>query len=179
MLQNFSHCMCQCDERFFTKIDVALNVLQGSLTEVEVSWIVVPCSVTLPPSRFLLEDGNSMVLRNIGILPHHYTASQPSRWRQYGPPKHRYPTASLHGITTLKMEAVWSSEKLVSYATLHGVTTLKMEAARSSEKLVSYRIITRCHNPKDGDSNFHRDNLKLRMEGHVMFVIGGHSYLRA
>jgi len=92
MLQNFSHCMCQCDERFFTKIDVALNVLQGSLTEVEVSWIVVPCSVTLPPSRFLLEDGNSMVLRNTGILPHHYTASQPWRWRQYGPPKSWYPT---------------------------------------------------------------------------------------
>jgi hypothetical protein len=39
------------------------------------------------------EDGGSMVLRNVGILPHHYTASNFS----------------------LKMEATWSSETLVSY----------------------------------------------------------------
>jgi len=37
--------------------------------QVEVLWIVTP------------EDGGSMVLRNDGILPQHYTASQPRRPR--------------------------------------------------------------------------------------------------
>jgi len=56
-----------------------------------------------------------MDLQNIGILPQHYTASQPRRWRQHGPPKHWYPTTTLHSVTTLKMEAAWTSETLESY----------------------------------------------------------------
>jgi hypothetical protein len=47
------------------------------------------------------EDGSSMVLRNAGILPQHYTASQPRRT----------PLES----SILKMEAAWSSEMLVSH----------------------------------------------------------------
>jgi len=36
--------------------------------------------------------------------------------------------------------------------TLHGVTTRKMEAAQTSETLVSYYSTTRSHNPEDGGS---------------------------
>jgi len=43
-----------------------------------------------------------MDLRNVGILPQHYTASQPRRWRQHGPLKRWYPTTTLHGVTILK-----------------------------------------------------------------------------
>jgi hypothetical protein len=74
------------------------------------------------------EDGGCMNLRNVGILPQHYTALQvtlkmavawtsetavsyrnitrhykwPWRWRWHGPPKRRYPTATLHGVTPLE-----------------------------------------------------------------------------
>jgi hypothetical protein len=73
----------------------------------------------------LPEDGGSKILRNVGIIPHHYMSSQPRedgdskvlreiwypvitlhgvttqwRWRQQGPPKHWCPTTSLHGVTT-------------------------------------------------------------------------------
>jgi hypothetical protein len=98
-------------------------------------------------------EGSSMALRKVGILPQHCRASQPRRWRQYGPLKLWYPTTRLHGVTTLKMEAAWPSETLVPYrnntrrhkprrwrqhgppkrwyptTTLHGVTTLKTEVA--------------------------------------------------
>jgi hypothetical protein len=47
-----------------------------------------------------------MFLRNVGILPQHYTASQPRGWRQYGPPKRWYPTTTLHGVTTQKT-SIW------------------------------------------------------------------------
>jgi hypothetical protein len=50
-------------------------------------------------STFHPEDGVSMDHWNVGILPQHYTASQPSRPRHF----------------TLKMGAAWTSETLVSY----------------------------------------------------------------
>jgi hypothetical protein len=56
-----------------------------------------------------------MDLWNVSIPPQYYTASQSRRWRQHGPPKRRYPTTTLHGVTTQKMEAAWASETLVSY----------------------------------------------------------------
>jgi hypothetical protein len=61
------------------------------------------------------KDGGSMDLWNVDILPQHYTASRPRRWRQRRPLKLWYPTTTLHGITTQKMEAAWTSETLVSY----------------------------------------------------------------
>jgi hypothetical protein len=61
------------------------------------------------------EDEGSMDLWNVGIIPQRYMASQPWRWRQHGPLKRWYPTTTLHGVTTLKMEAAWTSETLVSY----------------------------------------------------------------
>jgi len=53
----------------------------------------------------LPEDGCTMNIWNIGILPQHYTVSQPRRppWRrkQHGPLKRWYPT-TIHGVTTQK-----------------------------------------------------------------------------
>jgi hypothetical protein len=40
--------------------------------------------------------------RNIDILPHHYTALEPWRWRQHGPLKRWCPTITLYGVTTQK-----------------------------------------------------------------------------
>jgi len=76
----------------------------------------------------LPEDRGSMNLWNVGILPQHYTFNnlvrtsqkrQPipvtkispvftSHWRQHGPPKRRYPTTNLHGVTTQKT-STWNN----------------------------------------------------------------------
>jgi len=45
---------------------------------VEDLWIVTMCSVLVEYQR---EDGGSKVLRNVGMLPQHYTASEPRRPR--------------------------------------------------------------------------------------------------
>jgi hypothetical protein len=54
-------------------------------------------------------------LRNFGSLPQHYTASQRRRWRQHGSLKRWYPTTTLDGFTTQKVEAAWTSNTFVSY----------------------------------------------------------------
>jgi hypothetical protein len=43
-----------------------------------------------------------MEICNFGILPQHYTASQPRSWRQNGPLKRWYPTTTLYDVTTQK-----------------------------------------------------------------------------
>jgi hypothetical protein len=71
------------------------------------------------------------VLRNVGILPHHYTASQPQD------------------------EAVWSSRTLVSYHSNTWRHNIKTEAVWTSETMVFYHNTTLRHNPgwsEDGGS---------------------------
>jgi hypothetical protein len=89
-----------------------------------------------------LEDGSSMDLWNVGILPQHYAASQPRRpwlesspWRgrQHWPPKRWYPTTTLHGVTT--QNSTW--------------IILKVEAAWNSKTVVPQHKITQTHNPEE------------------------------
>jgi len=77
--------------------------------QAEFFWVVMPCSVVVGYQRFggpcclRLKPEGSVDLRNVGILPQHYTAyTSPWRWRQYGPPKRWYPTTKLDGVTTQK-----------------------------------------------------------------------------
>jgi hypothetical protein len=74
------------------------------------------------------EDGVSKVLRNVGILSHHYTASCMTqwRWRQQGPPKRWCPTTSLHGVTTQwRWRQQGPPKRRCPTTSLHGVTTHK------------------------------------------------------
>jgi len=52
----------------------------------EVFWIVTPCSVVVGYLHIQGEDGDMLDLRNVGILPEHYTASQLRRPRGSSPP---------------------------------------------------------------------------------------------
>jgi hypothetical protein len=107
------------------------TTLHGVTTQKISTWIFIlkmeaACtSETLVSYHHLnlhTEDGGGMDLRNVGILLQHYTVSQPRRsrlesspwrWRRHGPPKRWYPTTTW--IFTLKMEAAWTSETLVSH----------------------------------------------------------------
>jgi len=93
------------------------------------------------------ENGGSMVLQNTGILVHHYMASQP----QDGGSMVLWNVGILphHKTVSQPVEAIWSSEMLVSYYITTWYDNLKMEAARSSETLVFYHITTWRHNQED------------------------------
>jgi hypothetical protein len=69
---------------FWCKIFTAVKI------QVDVIWVVTPCSVMVHYQRFggpcclhlqgeVSEDGGSIDLWNVGILPQHYTASQPRK----------------------------------------------------------------------------------------------------
>jgi len=60
------------------------------------------------------EDRGSMDLWNVGVQPQHCTVSLPRRWRQQVALKALNPTITIHGVTTQKMEAAWTSETSVS-----------------------------------------------------------------
>jgi len=63
------------------------TVKRNTKIQVTVFWIVTPCSNVAGYQCFRAscclhlepEDRGSMVIWNIGILPHHYTVSQPTR----------------------------------------------------------------------------------------------------
>jgi len=73
-----------------------------------------------PCTDLQIEDGSSKILRNVSILPHHYTVSQHIRWRQHGDPKRWYPTTTLQSVITRKMKVAGSSKMLVSYRSTPG-----------------------------------------------------------
>jgi hypothetical protein len=75
----------------------------------------------------LSEDGGSKVLRNVGILPHHYTVSQPS---EDG------------GSKVLRNVGILPHHYTASQPNEDG-------GRKSSETLVSYHITTRCHYAED------------------------------
>jgi hypothetical protein len=54
---------------------------QGVKIQVKVFWIVTPCSVVVGHWSLHREDGGSMDLSNVDILPQNYTVSQPRRPR--------------------------------------------------------------------------------------------------
>jgi hypothetical protein len=60
-----------------------IEVFMAVKTPVEVFWIVRSCSVAVvyqsSGGHCCSEDGGSKLLRNVGILSHHYTASQHKR----------------------------------------------------------------------------------------------------
>jgi hypothetical protein len=67
--------------------------------QVRVFWVVMPCSVVV---EYQSVRGPCCLTSSWG-------------WRQRGPLKRWYPTTTLQGVRTQKMEAAWTSETLVCY----------------------------------------------------------------
>jgi hypothetical protein len=64
-----------------------------------------------------------MDIFNVGILPQHYTASQPGKWRQHGTLKRWYPTTTnttrRHNPEDLDLKYYWPQN---SYIQMVGAT---------------------------------------------------------
>jgi hypothetical protein len=97
-----------------------LKIMTSEVGQIEVFWVVMPFSVVVG-------------YRRTGW-----------RWRQQEPPKHCYPTMTLHGVTA---QNTWT-----------WIFTLKMEAARNSETLLSYRNTTWRQNQENLDLNLHPED---------------------
>jgi len=73
------------------------------LVQVEVFWVMSPCSVAVVYQRFggsyCLTLHTEAAWRQLG------PPSSWWRWRQQGPSKHRYPTATERGVTTQRTSA--------------------------------------------------------------------------
>jgi len=123
------------------------------------------------------EDGGSIVFRNVGIVSHHYIVSKPRK-----KDSNLYPSPTHF---TLKMEAAWSSETLVSchitarrynpekqdWIYVQAPVTspwMKLEAAWTSETSPSYHNTIRCHNP---------EHLGINVKWTQKFSPTVHSYL--
>jgi len=105
----------------YMKTNAKFEAFMAVMFQVEVFWIVTPCSAVAGyqsvrgPCCFYPEDRASLDLWNVGILPQHYKASQVRifrhettwRWRQHGPLKRWHPI-TLHGFTSQKTSA-WTS----------------------------------------------------------------------
>jgi len=114
--------------------------------------------------RILTEDGGSMVIRNICILPQHYIASQPRRNRpEDGDSMDLWsvgPTTSLHDVTTQK-NSTWRWRQHGHLKRRYPITTLTGFITQKSStwswrqhgplKRWSCHNTTRRHNPEDLD----------------------------
>jgi hypothetical protein len=93
------------------------------------------------------EDLDLNRLRNVGILPQSYMASQLRGPRLESPPKHRYPTTTLQGITTQRTSTL-SLKRRFPTTIIHGITT-QGTTWIASETSVSYHNTAGHHNPED------------------------------
>jgi hypothetical protein len=134
--------------------DQSFEAFLAVMFQVEIFCVVTSCIIVVGYQRFrgpcCLHF--SMNLWNFGILPQHYTASQPRRWMQHGSLKRWYSTTTLHGFTnpedggsmnlwnvgilpqhcTASQPRRWRQHGHVKRwyptTTLHGVTTQKTSA---------------------------------------------------
>jgi len=93
--------------------------------QVEFFWVVTPRSVVVwyQCLKGHPEDGGSTDLRNVGILPQHYAASQSRRWRKQGPLTRLYPTTTLVASQPRRWRQHGPPKRWCRTTTPRGVTT--------------------------------------------------------